>query len=155
MATDMVLMSVLLAVVSVGVLTGVVYCGGAIAKTKRVWVALTLGLLCVGPLIIGLFLLPMVFLLPQDAGAILFGSLLRTGMTRSDVDNLRKWTFGAAGAGYNPNLKSIGCDGAESACIHYTTYGTFCIAGGVVFGVAFDRRQRVRSWERAGWGDGC
>jgi hypothetical protein len=151
----MVLSSVLMAVVSVAVLTGVVYCGGAIAKTKRIWVALTLGLLCIVPLIIGLFLLPMVFLLPQDAGTILFGSLLRTGMTRSDVDNLRKWTFGTPGAGYNSHLKSIGCGGAESACIHYTNEGSICFAGGVVFGVAFDRQQRVSSWEQADWGDGC
>jgi len=142
-----------MAAVSVAFLVATAWSAVSAFKSTGLASSIGFGILCIALAIVGLFLIPEVFLLPQDVGSLWFGSQLRVGMTYSEVDNLRRWTFGADGGSGNSRL-SAPCND-ESACVWYTTTASLCLEGGVVFRVALDGRQRVRSWERSDWVEGC
>lgn len=142
-----------MALASLAFLAGATWLAIHVFKARQLSVFLTMGPLCVVLAVLGLFFIPEVILLPQDLGVFWFESQLQRGMTRSEIENLRSATFGAA-YGYGSRLSGR-CTDADSVCAFYTTTEALCIVGGTVFKVTFDEKQQVVSWEKGIWGEGC
>jgi|HubBroStandDraft_1064217.scaffolds.fasta_scaffold05943_7 hypothetical protein len=101
-------------------------------------------------------LLPEALLAPQTLGSEWFRAHLTSGMSRADVDALRRRTFGSAfgslgGAADLPNL-------APSSSVQYVWYTLGvapCVEWGQVYQLRYDGAGRLQSWQNSGWGDGC
>ncbi len=89
----------------------------------------------------------------ESPSARSFGDRLTIGMSRDQVETLRKETSGSTtGIGVDDSKLSYG--GAITR-VWFTTSALPCVVGGNVFSLIFDEGGRLSNWLDSDWADGC
>jgi hypothetical protein len=93
--------------------------------------------------------------IPGEAGSFWFASHIAPGRTRSDVETLRKETFGSSGGTLNSTLHDSADPTPDVSHVWFSTGGVPCAEWGRIYRLEFDGENRLRSWARGDFGDGC
>jgi hypothetical protein len=89
----------------------------------------------------------------ESPSARSFGDHLTIGMSRDQVEALRKATSGSTtGIGVDDSKLDYG---APITRVWYTSGAVPCVVGGNVFSLIFDEGGRLSNWLNSDWADGC
>jgi hypothetical protein len=91
----------------------------------------------------------------ESPSAHAFGDQLTIGMSRDQVEALRKSTSGSTTGTLDPETDAKLSYGAPITHVWYTTGSVPCVVGGNVFSLIFDEGGRLSNWQNSDWADGC
>jgi len=141
----------LIAAISLGCLAGGVFCFASCARSTSLLARIAFVVVGAGMGAVGLFTIFDLAALPQMVGDAWFGSNVRVGMTRDEVDRLASRTGGAVVPGFGTR----GYPDPHTQVVRYFTGGMVCVEWGDAYDLVYDRSDRLAFWRKSTWGDGC